>query len=196
MMTRSLLALAAALGSYAAEPVPSPLIQVRRIYVDELTGDKSAAQIRDMIINALQSANLFVITENADRADATLRGSAEDLIFTDTFQTSDSIDARASIGAGTNASRTAAGRRGALSVGIGQDESTKIAERKHEAMAAVRLVSKDGDVIWATTQESLGAKFRGASADVADKVVKQLLSDIEKARRTEPRPSGSGVQSN
>jgi hypothetical protein len=38
-------------------------------------------------------------------------------------------------------------------------------------------VSKDGDVIWATTQESQGAKFRGASADVADKVVRQLMAD-------------------
>ena len=51
-------------------------------------------------------------------------------------------------------------------------------------MAAVRLVDADGDVIWSTTQESLGAKFKGASADVADKVVKQLLADIEKARRS------------
>ena len=50
-------------------------------------------------------------------------------------------------------------------------------------MAAVRLVSVDGDVIWSTTQESLGAKFKGASADVADKIVKQLIADIEKSRR-------------
>ena len=39
-------------------------------------------------------------------------------------------------------------------------------------MAAVRLVNKEGDVIWATTQESLGAKFRGASMDVADKITR------------------------
>ena len=51
----------------------------------------------------------------------------------------------------------------------------------------MRLVSKDGEVIWATTQESTGAKFRGASADVAEKIVKQLLADTEKARRPEPR---------
>jgi hypothetical protein len=151
--------------------------------VDRLTGDESAAQIRDMIINALQSANRFVITENPDRADAALKGSAADQVFTDTFQSSDRIDARASLGAGTGATKSSPSSRGALSIGVGQDESTKINERKHEAMAAVRLISKDGDVIWATTQESLGAKFRGASADVADKVVKQLISDIEKARQ-------------
>ena len=77
------------------------------------------------------------------------------------------------------------GRRGAASVGIGLDESEKISERKHEAMAAVRLINTDGDVIWSTTQESLGAKFKGASADVADKVVKQLLADIERSRRSQ-----------
>jgi hypothetical protein len=47
----------------------------------------------------------------------------------------------------------------------------------------VRLVNKDGDVIWSTTQESLGAKFRGASADVADKITAKLKEDFEKARK-------------
>jgi len=45
---------------------------------------------------------------------------------------------------------------------------------------AVRLVSSDGDVVWSTTQESQGAKYKGASADVAEKVVKQPLWDLEK----------------
>ena len=53
-------------------------------------------------------------------------------------------------------------------------------------LATVRLVNKDGDVIWSTTQESTGAKFRGASADVADRIAKQLGSDYEKLRRTAP----------
>jgi hypothetical protein len=176
---------------WGAEPETSSLLTVRRIYVEKLAGDQSAVQIRDMIINTLQSSNVFVITENAERADATLKGSAEDLVFTDTFQSSDSINARASLGSSTTSSAGSPGRRGALSVGVGQDESTKISERKHEAMAAVRLVNKDGEVIWATTQESLGAKFRGASADVADKVVKQLIADVAKVRNPiASRPAG------
>jgi hypothetical protein len=36
-------------------------------------------------------------------------------------------------------------------------------------------------VVWSTTQESKGAKYKSAGADVADKIVKQLLRDIEKA---------------
>ena len=34
--------------------------------------------------------------------------------------------------------------------------------------------------IWTTTQESKGAKYKGASADVANKIVKQLVWDMEK----------------
>jgi hypothetical protein len=36
-------------------------------------------------------------------------------------------------------------------------------------------------VIWSTTQESMGAKFKSASADVVDKVAKQLVRDLDKA---------------
>ena len=70
-----------------------------------------------------------------------------------------------------------------LSAGVGENESTNIHERKHEAMATVRLVNKDGDVMWSTTQESNGAKFRGASADVADKITRQLTADLERLRK-------------
>jgi hypothetical protein len=39
-------------------------------------------------------------------------------------------------------------------------------------------VNKDSDVLWSTTQESNGAKFRGASADVADKITRRLVADF------------------
>jgi hypothetical protein len=66
---------------------------------------------------------------------------------------------------------------------VGENESDHSAERRHEAVAAVRLVNKDGDVIWSTTEESLGAKFHGASVDVADKITTRLKEDFEKARK-------------
>lgn len=172
---------------------PSPLAQemllkilnVRRVFVDRFGGGETAVQLRDMIIHSLQSTKLFVITENEERADAFLRGSAEDLIFTDTFSSSESLNARTSIGAGANPDRSASDRRSRYGgVSIGENESTRTAERKHEAAASIRLVSRDGDVIWSTTQESLGAKFRGASADVAEKIAKQLLHDYERARKS------------
>ena len=156
------------------------LTTVRRIYVDKLTGT-SADQIRDLVIAALQSARIFVLTENEDRADATLKGTAEDLIYTDTFQYSENGNGRSS---GSNTTGTGASRRGITgAIGFGENESARIAERRHEAIASLRLVNKDGDVIWSTTQESKGAKFRGASADVADKVARTLVLDYENARK-------------
>ncbi len=164
------------------------LLDIRRVYVDRLGGGEAAAQIRDMIISSLRATRLFIITENEARADAFLRGSAEDLIFTDTYSSSESLSARASAGAGSNPDRAAADRRGrSASVTVGEQESTRIAERKHEATAAVRLVARDGDVLWSTTQESLGAKFLGAGADVAQKIARQLVKDYQAARKLQTR---------
>ena len=83
------------------------LLKVRRIHVERMSGE-TANHVRDMIISSLQRSGLFVITENPERADATLKGSAEDLIFTDTFQYSDGVTARVGAGSGgyNSSSRT------------------------------------------------------------------------------------------
>lgn len=188
-------------GAKAPVPIETEtlvrLLDVRRVYVDRLSGGETAGQIRDMIISSLQAAKLFILTENQDRADAVLRGSAEDLVFTDTYSSSESLNARASAGMGSDPDRTSSDRRSRYGgVSVGDQESTRIAERKHEATAAVRLVSKEGDVLWSTTQESLGAKFRGASADVADKVTRQLLRDYDSAKKLRYGQTSNGeVQS-
>jgi hypothetical protein len=156
------------------------LLTVRRVFVDRLSGGDTAVQMRDMIVSSLQNARLFVITENADRADAIMRGSAEDLVFTEEHSSSDSINARANIGTRSSTARTNT-RGESAGLGIGQSESSRSNERKHEAVAAVRLVNKDGDVIWSTTQESKGGKFLGSSADVADRITRKLVADFERA---------------
>jgi hypothetical protein len=156
------------------------LLQIRRVYVDHLTGGETAAQMRDILMSSLESSKLFVLTENPERADATLKGAAEDLVFTEVHSSSDSLNARANFGTG-RATSTSRGANAGL--GVGESESDHSAERRHEAVAAVRLVNKEGDVIWATTQESLGAKFRGASTDVADKITARLKEDFARARK-------------
>ena len=192
-----MLMLAAAGAASSLDPKDEMLLEVlkvRRVCVEPLTGGETAAHIRNMIISSLQRAGLFVITENEERADALLRGSAEDLVFTDTYQTSDGVDGRISIGVSRSrpgATRSTERQGFSLGGGAGDHESTRIAERKHEASATVRLVSKDGDVIWATTQESLGGKFRGASADVADKITRQLMDDYDRARKLSAAPKPS-----
>ncbi len=161
------------------------LLGVRRIFVDRLTGGETAAQMRDLLVSSLEGVKLFVLTDNQERADAVLRGGAEDLVFTDVYQSSEGINARANIGTGRGA-RTTNSQSANAGFGVGENESSRVQERKHEAVAAVRLVNKDGDVIWSTTQESQGGKFRRASTDVADRITKKLVEDYERATKLRP----------
>lgn len=176
---------AAAPGSDA--PPVSSLAAIKRVYVEVLAGDDSAEAIRELLISSLQQSHLFALTDNPDRADATLKGAANDTIYTDTFDSQEGLNARANAGTYRGASTRGNGYGG---VSIGENESRHTKERKHEAFATVRLCNRDGDVLWATTQESHGAKFRGASADVADKVMRQLQLDLGK----EQRKAGGGAE--
>jgi hypothetical protein len=178
-----------ALNAAAVEPhsPAAALAKIRRIYVDQLGGGKESDQLRDMVIASLQNAGLFVITENPERADASLKGSGDDKVFTENHTTSDSIGFHTGEASGTHNAvsiGTSSSSNTSLSAGITQNESSHIQERKHEAQASVRLVDADGDVIWSTTQESNGGKFRGAMADVADRIAKRLIEETRKARAT------------
>jgi hypothetical protein len=181
-----------ALQAQKSETEPTPtatrLLEVKRIYVAPLIGGVAAASLRELVIASLDSSKLFAMTENPDRADAILKGAADDQTFTDTFDIDQGINARQSLGVGSGKARSSSGRSGGL--GFGDVESRHTKERKHEAYATVRLCNRDGDVLWSTTQESLGAKFRGASADVAAKIAHQLTLDMDRERRT-PAPSPS-----
>src|ERR1017187_1133112 len=70
------------------------LLTIRRVYVDRLTGGDTAAQMRDILISGLGGTKLFILTEKEERADVVLKGAAEDLVFTESFGSSDSINAR------------------------------------------------------------------------------------------------------
>lgn len=179
--------------AFAQEDLSHQLLLVKRVFVDKLTGGETAAPMRDLLITSLQNSKLFILTENQERADVILRGAAEDLIYTDAFSSSEGVNVRASAG-DSSGSSTGSRLKGAgtsfserssrsLGIGVGENESMSTKERKHEALATVRLVNKDGDVIWSTTQESNGGKFRGASADVAEKITRQLQADFERARK-------------
>ena len=171
------------------ERIPPDLAQIRRIYVEPLGNTQASQQMRDMIITAIQNSKVFLITDDEDRADAKLRGSADDTIYTEDHITSDSIGVHTNTG-GADASHNSMGGGVSSSHNIGagvtDSESSHIQERRHEASASIRLVDGDGDVIWSTTQESAGGKFRGAMADVADKIARQLTDDTRKARRPVP----------
>jgi hypothetical protein len=178
---------AALLPAVEAKDDVLPLANIKRIYVDQLGGGGESDALRDMIIAALQNSGLFVITENPDRADASLRGSADDKIFMENHSTQESLGMHSAAGKGDSSSEGGVGRVSSSShstfgVGMTDNESSHIEVRRHEANASVRLVDTNGDVIWSTTQESPGGKFRGAAADVADRVARNLMDAVRKAR--------------
>ena len=176
----------------AAEPEGTPeeesarqLAKIRRVYVDLLSGGESALKIRDLLMTSLQASKLFMVTEEEEKADAVIKGSGQDTVFTESFSSSDALNAHSQVSLPGTDSRYSS--RGNASFSVGENENRRTEERKHEAIATVRLVSKDGDVIWSTTQESFGGKFMGASADVADKVAKKLAADIRRAKQRQAR---------
>lgn len=178
-MTRwILLGLAAVAAAQTADDgALKQLLAIHRVYVDRLTGGETAAQMRDIIITSLEETRLFVVTENQEKADTIMRGAAEDLVYSEVHSSSDGVNTHSNVSSGNRVSNSHG-----FGIGFGENDSDHSVERRHEAIASVRLVNKDGDVIWATTQESLGAKFHGASADVADKIANQLKDAYAKAR--------------
>ncbi len=142
--------------------IAAKLLKVKRIYVEAFGDDKDSQQLQAMVINGLSLSKRFIVTENREKADAILKGSAIE-------KTSQEYHA---VSEGT----AAAGNRGAVAA----SDSSASTETVSDARLAVRLVASDGDVIWSTTQESKGAKYKGASADVADKIVQRLLRELDR----------------
>ena len=166
------------------------LLTVTRIYVDDFGSDPVAKQIQAMVINSVSESKRFIITENKDKADAILKGTALEKTSQEFHGLSDkAVAASSHSGASDSISGSSSGGTASISgsghafhIGslVGADDSTASTETINDARVAVRLVAADGDVIWSTTQESRGAKYKGASADVADKVVKKLMIDLDK----------------
>src|SRR5271155_5120904 len=78
------------------------LSKVRRIYIAVLTGGDAALQIRDLLMTSLHNSKQFIITEEEDKADAVLKGAGDDDVFTDTFQSTEGINAHTQISSGSS----------------------------------------------------------------------------------------------
>ena len=142
----------------AGSEITSKLGQVKRIYVDGFGEDAISKQAQAIVIDALTKSHRFIVTETKDKADAILKGVAAEKTSQELHATSEGTAVRGAAIADSEAST----------------------QTTREAHVAVRLVSSDGDVLWSTTQESKGAKYKGASADAVEKAVKQLLRDLDK----------------
>ncbi|HXI89749.1 MAG TPA: hypothetical protein VNO24_07010 [Blastocatellia bacterium] len=165
------------------------VLKVRRIYVESFGDDKTSKILQAMVINSLAASKRFILTENKEKADAVLKGTAIEKTSQEVHASGEATAVAGAAGTiSGSANRSSASVTGASVAHAASIEDSVLAtETIDRAAVAVRLVAADGDLIWATTQESKGAKFKGASADVADKVVKQLLHDIERFERVYPR---------
>jgi hypothetical protein len=196
---------AAASSTATIDPeIAEKFLKVKRIYVDSFGDDPISKQLQAMVINALTESKRFIITENKGKADAILRGTGLEKTSQELHATSEgtAVGAAAAGQSGSvngtfvngNGSISGSSSGGAVAKNMAVQDSQAATETINDARLAVRLVVSDGDVVWATTKESHGAKYEGASADVADQVVKQLLWDLEKlekelSRKDEKKPN-------
>lgn len=149
--------------------IAGKLLRVRRIYVESLGMDPASRQLQALLIDSLTATKRFIVTENRGKADAVIEGVGTEKSSQEMHSTKEG---------------TLVGSGGGLA---GISDSSASTETVTTAHLTVRLVSSDGDVIWSTEKESEGGKYKGASADVADEVVKQLMRDIDKL--TAPIPA-------
>ncbi len=180
------------------------LALVKRIFVESFGDDPISKQAQSMVIDALMKTKRFVVTENRDRADAILKGTAVEKTSQELHAISESgnvatassyghaeqsgsvngdLHGSSVNGVGTvNGSLHGSSSGSATHVGhaqsVGIDDSQATTETIDDARISVRLVAPDGDVLWTTTQESTGAKYKGATADAADKVAKVLMREV------------------
>jgi hypothetical protein len=199
-LTPIILLLLTGLAVAQTTPSPSPpspcpavvttskaLSQIKRIYVESFGDDPISKEMQAMVVDSLTSSRVFGVTENRDKADAILKGSTLEKTSQEGHSYSDSTAVGTLHGSssgslygtipGTISGSSSANVNG---TSMADATSTSSVTTANDARASVRLVNSDGDVIWTTTQESKGAKYKGASADVANKIVKQLIWDIAK----------------
>lgn len=157
----------------ATPPAPSGMAAVKRIYVAPFGKSARAQAIQAMVISALVASRRFIVTENRDRADAVLQGTAIERTSKEVHAYGSSTSA----GGLAGAANAATGRAAIAGAAAGIGDSSLDTETDSHAVVSVRLVAKDGDILWSTTQESDGGKYEGAGASAADACVKQLLQD-------------------
>lgn len=188
----------ASIKSVASAPEASAdldqmLLRVKRIYVESFGDDLTNRELQAMVVSALTASKRFIVTENKEKADAVLKGSALEKTTQEFHALGEGTGAASAAGyhSGSVSGSVVNGNgsiSGSSSGGFGAhalsaQDSVASTETINDARLAVRLVSPDGDVLWATTQESKAAKYRSSAADAADKAVKQLLHDVNKAQK-------------
>jgi hypothetical protein len=169
-----------------AEPAVNPrLLQVKRICVQNFGDDPLGVQAREMVIAKLFESKRFSLTENCEKADFVLKGSITERSDRVSRSESEGIGFGESVAAssttGAGISRT--GVAASASARGDAHESLASSEVKQQAAVTMRLVDKEGEILWAASLESAGGKTKGAIGDAAERAVRKFLRDLERAEK-------------
>ena len=137
------------------------LSQIKRVCVQNFGSDVLGQQVQEIVIAKLFESKQFSLTEDCSRADYVLKGSVTER----TSQLPRSESEGFSAGSGS------------------AHESLSSSETKTQAVVTLRIVDKEGEIIWATIQESPIGKSKGAVTLAAEQAVRKLLRDKERAEK-------------
>ena len=167
------------------------LLQVKRVCVQNFGDDALGVQAREMVIAKLFESKRFSLTENCAKADFVLKGSVTERNDREFREESEGIG----FGAGGSASETSgsgANRTGtsvSSSARADARETLASSQNKQHAAVTMRLVDKDGEILWAASLESAGGKTKGAIGDAAERAVRKFLHDLERAEKQSAGPA-------
>lgn len=148
-----------------AESAASPrLLQVKRLCVQNFGDDALGVQVREIVIAKLYETTRFALTENCRSSEFLLKGSV--------------------VEKGEFSQRGE--QEGATGIGGERLYST---DQKKQATVTLRLVDKDGEILWAASLESTGGKTKGAIGDAAERAVRKFLRDLERAEKQAAAPA-------
>jgi len=177
----------------APDPPANPrLVSVKRICVQNLGDDPNGILVQEMVIAKLFESRRFSLTENCDKADFILKGFVTERSDRAFRSETESVGLRASASA-SDSERAGSARTGtsaSASTGLSDHETLSSTEVKQQAAVTLRLVDKDGEILWAFSSESTGGKTKGAIGDATDRAVRRFLREIERAEKQNP----SGVK--
>ena len=177
----------ATLAEVAANP---RLLQVKRVCVQNFGDDALGVQAREMVIAKLFESKRFSLTENCGKAEFVLKGAVTERNDRAFRQESEGVgfgvSAAASDSSGAGAGRT--GTSASASARGDARETLASSENKQHAAVTMRLVDKEGEILWAASMESTGGKTKGAIGDAADRAVRKLLRDLERAEKQSAAP--------
>jgi len=177
----------------SAEPGANPrLLQVKRVCVQNFGDDALGVQAREMIIAKLYESKRFSLTENCDKAEFVLKGAVTERNDRAFRQESEGVGFGVSA-SGADSSGSGAGRTGTSASASARGDARETlasSENKQHAAVTMRLVDKDGEILWAASLESTGGKTKGAIGDAAERAVRKFLRDLERAEKqsTSPKP--------